>query len=173
MFLWRLLHQYRYHSMREECQQFKGRFRDLCEGQGLSGRPSPPQHAVDRFRDSHGLERIEVIQVTPSVRFSPHRQQKSRIGDRLAKMFASEWGAVPCGECKRAITRLNRMTVEEVVEHRKELIKDIASRASTSLPQYWARILTAADQFVHLGGTEYVIGRYLDQACEQELADAK
>lgn len=38
-----------------ECEQFTGRFRDLCEGRGREGRGDPPQAAVAAFRAQHGL----------------------------------------------------------------------------------------------------------------------
>jgi hypothetical protein len=156
--------------MRPECEQFKGRYKDLCEGRGLDGRFTPPQHAVDQFRSSKGLDMIVVTEGN-TPRLSPHRQQRpklSNIGDRLAQMFATEWGALPCGDCKKAIQKLNRMTIEQVRTTRQQVIADIASRASKAVPQYWAKILTSADQFLHLGGTEFVIGRYIDRACQEE-----
>jgi hypothetical protein len=160
--------------MRDECEQFKGRFRDLCEGRGLDGRLTPPQQAVNLFRDGKGLERIEVTE-TNFARVSPHRQrpaQVSRIGSRLEKMFADEWGAVPCGDCKRAVLKLNAMTVEQVRSLRSSVVHDISSRASKAVPQWWAKVLTSADQFLHIGGTEYMIGRYVDRACLEEESGA-
>lgn len=156
--------------MRQECEQFKGRYRDLCEGRGLDGRFTPPQHAVNHFRSSKGLGVIVVTEMN-TPRLSPHRQQRpklSTIGDRLAQIFATKWGALPCGDCKKAIQKLNRMTAEQVRDSRQQIIADIASRASSAMPQYWAKILTSADQFLHLGGTEYVIGQYVDRACQEE-----
>lgn len=38
-----------------ECEQFPGRLRDLCEGRGRDGRGDPPQYAVDAFRAQQGL----------------------------------------------------------------------------------------------------------------------
>jgi hypothetical protein len=160
--------------MREECKHFKGRRQDLCEGRGLNGRLTPPQHAVDHFRKSKGLEPI-VVTETNFTRVSPHRQrpaQVSRIGSRLEKMFADEWGAVPCGDCKRAILKLNAMTVEQVRSLRSSVVRDISSRASKAVPQWWAKVLTSADQFLHIGGTEYMIGRYVDRACLEEESGA-
>ena len=161
--------------MRPECEQFMGRYRDLCEGRGLDGRNTPPQRAVDQFRSSKGLPLIEVVEVR-QPRVSPHRQQNpklSGVGSRLERIFSTEWGAVPCGDCKKAIQKLNRMTVEQVRQDKKSIVADIVSRTSKSIPQYWAKVLTSADQFMHLGGTEYVIGRYLDRACREEEEDAK
>ncbi len=158
-------------NMREECLQFKGRSRDLCEGRGLDGRLTPPQIAVDQFRESRGLEPI-VVTETNFARTIPYRQQTrlkvSLIGDRLAKIFAEEWGALPCGKCKNAIVNLNSMTVEQVQANRAKIVSDIASRATQSVPQWWAKVLTSASAFLHLGGTEYLIGKYLDRACRVE-----
>lgn len=39
-----------------DCEQFKGRLKDLCLGRGLDGRPNPPRKAVRRFREQHGIE---------------------------------------------------------------------------------------------------------------------
>jgi hypothetical protein len=160
--------------MRPECEQFKGRYRDLCEGRGLDGRFTPPQHAVDQFRSSKGLDTIVVTEGN-NPRVSPHRQRYppvSRIGSRLEKMFADEWGAVPCGDCKKAILKLNTMTVEQVRNLRSSVVHDISSRASKAVPQWWAKVLTSADQFLHIGGTEYMIGRYVDRACLEEESGA-
>lgn len=60
------------------------------------------------------------------------------------------------------------MTVDQVRTKRHEVVSDIASRTSKAVPQYWAKMLTSADQFLHLGGTEYVIGGYVDRACQEE-----
>lgn len=38
-----------------ECEKFKGRLRDLCEGRGLNGRKNPPAHAVKAFREANGI----------------------------------------------------------------------------------------------------------------------
>jgi len=46
--------------MRQECEKFRGRKRDLCEGKGLDGRSNPSQESTDRLRSKHGLDSIIV-----------------------------------------------------------------------------------------------------------------
>ena len=163
--------------MREECQHLKGRKRDLCEGRGLDGRQNPLQSASDDFRASIGLEPITVAE--PQAKQIVPRQsrisapQVSKIGTRLANIFRDTWGAIPCGNCKEAIAELNGMTVDEVQSRRFELVKAITSNAANAAPAYWQKIMIAADQFLHIGGTEYVIGQHLDKACELERSSAK
>lgn len=44
-----------YCNTMNECDQFPGRLRDLCEGRGRDGRPDPPLFIVRAFRLQHGL----------------------------------------------------------------------------------------------------------------------
>ena len=66
------------------------------------------------------------------------------------------------------VQELNGMTLDEVQLSREQIIKDIASRASQVAAKWWQGIVVAADQWLHLGGTEYVIGLCVDEACEKE-----
>lgn len=164
--------------MELDCEQFIGRLKDLCLGYGLNGRPDPTPQAIASFQEraaegafAEGKMNAPCkSHITRTVRTKTvsSAQPVSQIGYRLADIFRKEWGAIPCGDCKQALLKLNLMTTAQAQEQRKQIVADITSRSSTAVPQYWAKILTSADKFLHLGGTEYLIGHYFDRACREE-----
>jgi len=154
--------------MTDECEQYKGRLRDLCAGVGFDGRPNPTQGACDRYRATIGLSPIVVQRPSQPNHVLAGKKQVSRIGSVLAQIIADRIGAVPCGQCKSAIVKLNSMTPAEVQLARATIIADIASRAQKSAPAWWQKALIATDQFLHSGGTEYMIGQWIDEACREE-----
>ena len=152
-----------------ECEQYNGRLRDLCAGVGYDGRPNPTQGACDRFRERINKPPIVVTNpAKPSHAKLPKAPSVSRIGSVLAQIIADRIGAVPCGKCKAAIVTLNSMTPAEVQLARATIIEDIASRAQKSAPAWWQKALIATDQFLHSGGTELLIGLWIDEACREE-----
>lgn len=168
--------------MREECLKalwkglpLRGRKLDLCEGRGLDGRINPLQQDSDKLRYALGLEPIVVAepQAIQVVKRKPTRIVVSKIGTRLHDKFYSKWGAIPCGNCKEAILDLNSLTPDEVQADRDRWVKSIIENSKESNQNYWLSMALTADQFLHLGGTEYLIGKYLDEACKEELNDGQ
>jgi len=181
--------------MRAECVHLKGRLRDLCEGVGFDGRPNPSQDASDAYRAKIGLTPIvvespgAVVYVPkpkkpkriPKTPLPPLKPTVSKIGTRLARIFAEKVAAVPCGDCKNAIVRLNQMTVAEVQAGRDKIIADILSRAARATPTWLKGVAISADQFLsrqftsigieQTGYTGYLIGVYIDRACDEEAVD--
>ena len=152
----------------DECEHLRGRPRDLCYGKGFDGRPNPSQQSSDRYRATIGLSPIVVQRPSQPNHVLAGKKQVSRIGSVLAQIIADRIGAVPCGQCKSAIVKLNSMTPAEVQLARATIIADIASRAQKSAPAWWQKALIATDQFLHSGGTEYMIGQWIDEACREE-----
>lgn len=135
--------------------------------QGLSGaeRPDNPQLNPAGFPDVHLAGRRAVIQKQTV-------SGKSKIGERLQIIIRREiGGSIPCGECKAAISRLNRLTVSDAKKKRAEIIEDIASRARAQAPKFWQRIAVAADRFLRTGETVRRIGLWLDEAIANEESD--
>jgi len=164
--------------MRDDCRNtlwkgkpLAGRKIDLCEGRGFDGRQNPLQQDSDRFRAAIGLDPV-VVAEPQAIQMAPRKSRPivkavSKIGTRLSKIFHDKWGAIPCGDCKAAILELNGLTVEQVQADRERWVKSITGNA-TKAATYWQKIAIAADQFLNLGGTEYVIGQCLDEACQSE-----
>ncbi len=150
-----------------DCAKYKGRLRDLCEGVGRNGRPNPSQRAIDafaakeKFMPATAVDQPAVVKV-PDV---------SSIGTNLAKIFKDEIAAIPCGECKQRIAKLNQMTASEVQADRANIVKTIASSAARNAPSWWQKILVIADQSLGTGFTEDFIGKCLDRACGVESAN--
>src|SRR5690349_5493994 len=76
-------------SDRPECEGFKGRNRDLCEGRGRDGRPWPMPQDVNFFRQQNNLpplpRRARVI--------LPNGQQLSLVEQQTPKPLATGVGA--------------------------------------------------------------------------------
>jgi hypothetical protein len=128
----------------------------------------------DDFRASIGLEPIIVAepqaqQIVPP-RVASRNLSASKIGTRLEKIFHDKWGPIPCGVCKEAIRDLNGLTVGEVSTDRERWVKSITANAAKAAPKYWQRLAITANEFLHVGGVEYLIGRYIDEALAAEDA---
>lgn len=156
--------------MRDECKHLRGRKLDQCEGRGHNGRSNPLQSDCDAYRESWGLPPIVVQEPQAKQIYSetPQCKQVSQIGTNLAAIFAEEVGAIPCGECKGAIRNLNSLTTAEVRNRRGEIVSAIAGRAKSAAPTFFTKLVVAADQFLSIGGTEFMIGLWLDRACNME-----
>lgn len=68
-----------------------------------------------------------------------HQTAVSHIGDNLKVIIEAKVGAIPCGECKAEIRRLNTRTAAEVLAERDALAERIAERAQTKSPKWWQR----------------------------------
>ena len=99
-----------------------------------------------------------------------HGVPVSQIGERLGLIIKTRYKAVPCGSCRFAIARLNRMTVEQVQADRENIIADIASRAASKAPHWWQSLLVKADQALGTGKVDAMIGGWLDEAIAAEVS---
>lgn len=157
-----------------ECDHLKGRPWELCTGIGRDGRPNPTQSASDAYRAKIGLEPIVVAepQAKQISKRTPKTELKrvSKIGTNLAKTFHDIAGAIPCGDCKAALKELDSLTTEQVQAERDSWVKRITANTKKAAPRYWQKVVLSADQFLHLGGTEYLIGMWLDEACNIEVS---
>lgn len=155
--------------MRPECEQFRGRKRDLCEGHGLDGRENPLQQDSDRLRAKFGLEPIVVaepqaVQVQPRGRVVP---QASKIGTRIAGYFKTRIGQTPCGWCEEQIEALNGHTASEVRADKETLVEAIIANAKRNAA-WWIKIGLKADELFRTGEAAALIGAYIDEACDAE-----
>jgi hypothetical protein len=71
-------------------------------------------------------------------RRDPSTNAPKGIGSHLIDIIANRWGAIPCGDCKRAARQLNELTPDAANAKRAEIIGDIYSRLS-QLPKWWQR----------------------------------
>jgi len=152
----------------DECQEQKGRLKDLCYGVGFNGRPNPSQKASDDYRRSIGLDPIVVN--SPSVRYvkgKPSPVAVSKIGTNLAKIFHDNVGQVPCGDCKAEIERLNTMTVTEVEADTEAIIGRIVSNAKRNAA-WWLRLSVKTLEVVHSEIHSEYIKKCLTEACQME-----
>ena len=150
-----------------ECEQYKGRLRDLCAGVGFDGRPNPTQGACDRYRATIGLSPIVVQRPSQPNHVLAGKKQVSRIGTRVSTYFKSRIGQTPCGWCKSQIEEMNSLTVEEVLSSKDKRIEDIINNAKKHAP-WWLKISIKADEISHIGGAAYLIGLFIDEACNEE-----
>ena len=157
----------------DECLQFVGRLRDLCEGRGLNGRIHPPIQHVNNFRARNKLSPINAkqIQAENYAPESPVAKEErvpdaSNIGTILAELISQRYHVIPCSGCKNAIVKLNRMKPQEVLEQKQTIVADIASRAG-SLKPLWLKLAVWADSMLMTGETHRRIEALLDEACER------
>lgn len=154
----------------EECSKYKGRLYDLCTGTGHDGRPNPTQDACNRFREQHGKELIVVQNPSAETpkKLSDGTFAVSSIGTYMETLIRQRIAAMPCSRCKQRILNLNAQTPEEAEAGREELIKEMKADAVRAASKWWLKVVAAADQFLHLGGTEYLLNWCLDDAIEME-----
>jgi hypothetical protein len=154
----------------EDCEGLVGRLLDLCDGVGRDGRPNPTQDACDRFRDSIKKQRIAVI--NPSAVTAPPFADGSipisTIGTHMETLIRKRIGAMPCSRCKARVVRLNLQTIEQAQAGRVELIAEMKKDAVKSAAKWWLKVVAAADQYLDLGGTEYLLNWCLDDALAME-----
>jgi type VI protein secretion system component VasA len=149
--------------MREECKQFRGRKRDLCEGRGFDGRKHPEQQHSDRLRLKHGLDRIEVAVGDPDKvksRDDLKRMTVSSIGTNLSRM-------IPCGDCRVEIARLNTMTIAEVIDDIDAISEAIVRNARRNAPWWLKLSIKTLDVIKSELHSEY-IKSCIKEACEME-----
>jgi len=79
-------------------------------------------------------------------------------------------GAMPCGKCKARIIRLNRSTVAEAEAGRETLIAEMKKDSVSVAGTWWLKAAAAADKYMHLGGTEYLLNWCLSDAIAMEIA---
>lgn len=93
-----------------ECEKFKGRLRDLCEGHGRDGRPNPPRKYVDAFREQHGITEWTVSQPSRGlgdvVKKITHATGIDKAVEYVAEKVTGKKGG--CG-CKNRQNSLNAM----------------------------------------------------------------
>lgn len=157
--------------MRDECLQFKGRKRDLCEGRGLDGRGNPTQDASNQFRASVGLQPVvveypSVAQVIPGGWQLPE-PPKSKIGVHVSEMFQTRIGQVPCGDCKFEIARLNSMTAAEVLGDIDAVTGRIIDNAKRSA-SWWLKLTVKTLEVCNSDAHADLIKAYLVEACQME-----
>lgn len=154
----------------DECLKHKGRLYDLCTGQGHDGRPNPTQDACDRFRGRHNNDRIKVknpSSPTPKA-IRNGDVAVSAIGTHMETLIRKRVAAVPCSRCRQRILMLNSHTPDSVASIRDALIKEMVADAAEVAPSWWAKMLVVSDQFLHLGGTQYLLNWCLDDAIAME-----
>lgn len=149
-----------------ECDQYKGRLRDLCDGVGRDGRPNPTQQASDRFRDWKVLPRIVVE--SPSARTAA--REASQVGTRLSAIITERTGQIPCGPCKQMIKNLNGMTVDEI-RRQSETIVDVIIDNAKKHGKWWIKLGVAAAESVKSDRHRDLIASYLEEACVMEDTD--
>lgn len=165
-----------------DCQEYPGRLYDLCTGTGHDGRPDPPPEAIKHFAENRSLYPTtnRMRSMEPS-RKSNHTSATvrapevtvSKIGSRLKTKFASWVGAIPCGNCKNEISRLNRLTPEEAAAARDEIINRIEMNAKTATMPWYSRLAAKADGMATGGlGAKFLIGMLLDESIEEERGGA-
>lgn len=125
------------------CEQFPGRLRDLCEGQGRDGRPDPPLNVTQRFRAQYGLsplsddpvERSRQLAEESDVIISlsrPSSQELSRgPGRKLQDLFqqlAIEYRE-DCG-CPAYARQMDAWGVAGCQAHFDEIVERLRSNAA-------------------------------------------
>lgn len=81
---------------------------------------------------------IEIVDISPSRSSKPPFD--SGVGTRLHAIIERDTkGRIECSECRDEITKLNLMTVAQVLAIRDTLAKDIATRAKKKAPKFWQR----------------------------------
>lgn len=159
--------------MRPECEQFRGRKRDLCEGRGFDGRKHPTQQHSDRLRLRFGLDSIEVTigEPTESLPAKPRddlkRMTVSAIGTTLSKIFHDRIGQVPCGDCKAEIARLNTMTATDVMDDIDAIAARIIANAKRNA-KWWLKLSVKTLEAVGSELHEQYIKSCIAEACETQ-----
>ena len=141
---------------------------------------SVPQAWLDSIRDDpdskFSKNAAAVIQRLNESIVMPKRPPtpRSQVGSRLLKFFSERIKAVPCSRCKETMVSLNNMTVEEILSKRDLIVHEIEKNAAVSKVAMWAQFIKYADEFISGGvGTRIMIGRWLDEACDDEVNQRK
>ncbi len=144
--------------------------------QGKSGATAPEDPKIDPpgFPDGEWLPDQIVKTVSRRTKsVSVVTPKISNIGDYLKQIIERDpvaGGAIPCGECKAHILKLNSMTIAEIEESRTETISQITERAKAKAPKFWQRIAIRIDSALNIGETERRIDKWLTEAIEMEEA---
>lgn len=150
------------------CDQYPGRLKDLCLGYGLDGRPNPSDVAVAKFRHSQHWPKLETPEPRPERTPEPEPEAVSQIGSRLKQHFRDSVGAFPCAACADHIRRLNAMTADEAESQREVIISEISLRAFDTMQTWWQKAAVIADQCMHTGGVNFIIGQLFDMSIREE-----
>lgn len=173
--------------MRDECKNLKGRLRDLCEGMGLDGRPTPLQEDSDSYRAMINLPPLPIIEnIVDNKNLNckkTNRQNRTRvnnepnyiepvkllssIGTNLKAIFARRVGVIPCGWCANKIKQLDSMSYQMVMDSFDLIIYDIYNNAKTQGP-WWIKIGIKLDNLTGKQDALRVINECLTEACEME-----
>jgi hypothetical protein len=93
----------------------------------------------------------------------------SKIGTRLLRKFEKRIAAVPCGECKATLRKLNSMTPDAVELSRNEIVKEIYENSQKAGAAWWAKASMAVDKMLTNGVTmKHIIGLWLDESVKEE-----
>jgi hypothetical protein len=118
---------------------------------------------INRDLSTHNTPRKQPVP-------KPYVAPVSQIGNTLVDFFSTGIGAIPCGECKAEILRLNRMTASEVSADRAAIIDRIEKNSRTADSRWYARLAAMADELITGGEVKkLLIGRWLDEAVEKEI----
>lgn len=136
-------------SDRPECERFKGRHRDLCEGEGRDGRPNPGLERANNFRRKHGLELLtwapDVIagwagqrdSIPVSIPRTPSKP-RGRPGSELKAIFDELGVAIPgCEGCTGTAARMDAAGVIGCREKRAVFLAEIKDRAKDVPRETW------------------------------------
>lgn len=89
----------------------------------------------------------------------------SRIGTILLALF-KRVGGVPCGDCKKTLLKLNRLTPAQVRQDHDKYVDEIEANSKKAKTSLWAKVLIHADAITTGGAVGRVlISRWLEEAC--------
>ncbi len=126
-----------------ECEQFRGRLRDLCEGRGRDGRGNPPQYAVDLFRAQQGLPPIagtrdrlstEIMQSARSTQSGPGQKLRELLA-QLAIAYRED-----CG-CEPFARQMDDWSIAGCLEHFDEIVHHLRENARKY--SFWEHLQSA------------------------------
>jgi hypothetical protein len=120
------------------CNELKGHLRDICNGTHVKS--DGRIHSLEDRRTILGryLRRDMSDALLPEPATS-HRL-KSDVGTRLHKIIERDTGApIECSECRAEVTRLDMLDIEQVVEQRQQIAKNIVERGKKKAPRFWQR----------------------------------
>jgi hypothetical protein len=79
---------------------------------------------------------VESIQELEEAHTS---SMKSDVGTRLHEIIERDAGKIECGECRDEVTRLNLLSVNEVLAEIELIASGIVDRGKRKAPKFWQR----------------------------------
>jgi hypothetical protein len=124
-----------------DCEKLPGHLRQICTGEYRRSNGHP--YSDDERAEIIGRFLRELIspedlpESSEAARMSSFK--KSDVGTKLHEIIERDAGRIECGECRDEVTRLNFLSVSDVLAEADSIADGIVSRGKRKAPKFWQR----------------------------------